>query len=224
MELPPILIPVFGGQGGPSFGPHEKPIGLPKFASAVVLLNACYETLHSELALLTPKELTEVDICTSDFANKESILESVHEKYRDNPVLTGSALALIQSLSYLTYVEDFASEQRSHTYFTTVLQSNIHHQTGILGFSSGIISACVVASSPSITSFIFNAVEAYRLALWIGIRSQIHRVDLLRSLTLRNRHGKSSWSIVLGGLKEHEVLQLIRAFNEVCLFHNLAYI
>ena len=48
---------------------------------------------------------------------------------------------------------------------------------GIFRFSSGIISACVVATYPT-HHRLFVMQEAYRLAFWIGFRSQLYRVSV----------------------------------------------
>lgn len=199
------------------FDNYKKSTALVTSPSAIVLLDACYATFHNELASLSPNELMDVDICASDFKNKDCILFLVNERHRDNPALTGSTLALIQCLSYLEYVEGWISAQGSQHSFAAILQSNTVHKTGVLGFSSGIISACVVATSPSIPSFILNAVEAYRVALWIGIRSQIYRINLLRSHTPQRPGQQGSWGLMLRGLKVDDLLHLMRSFNEVRL-------
>ena len=200
------------------FDGYKKSRALATSPSAIVILDACYAAFHTEIASLSANELMDVDICAPDFTNKDSILSLVNENHRDNPALTGSSLTLIQCLSYLEYVEGWISAQGSRHTLTTILESNILRKTGVLGFSSGIISACVAATSSSIPSFIVNAVEAYRLALWIGIRSQIYRVNLLRSHTLRGprQQPMGPWGLMLRGLKTDSLLRIIRSFNEVC--------
>ena len=79
--------------------------------------------------------------------------------------------------------------------------------------SSGIIFACVVVTPPTLHPFICYAVEAYRLAFWIGIRSQIYWVSFpIVSQVLR------PWSQVLLGMRKIDIQHAVDRFNEVFLF------
>ncbi len=71
---PSVCIPVFGGLGMGYFDGYKKSRALATSPSAIVLLDACYAAFHSEIASLSPNELMDVDICASDFKNKDSIL------------------------------------------------------------------------------------------------------------------------------------------------------
>lgn len=214
------LVPIFGGQGMMSLKDSEKILSLATSPSGAVLLDACYTAFHDELLSLTPEELRNIDICASDFKNMDSILFPDSQKYHDNPTLSGATLILLQNLAYLVYAES-PCVKGAQLSFEHALRSHTSGRVGVLGFSSGIISACVVATSPSVPSFISNALQAYRLALWIGIRSQIHRKHLLDS-SIPERLGEACpWSLMLRGLNKHQAQQFISCFNQVCLIPNL---
>lgn len=206
-----LFLPVFGGQGISHLDPCNSRVDLASLSPfGITLLSACHTAFLSELASLDAERRTIVDICASQFAEKEFILWPQNDLVFDNPAFSGSHLLLTQVLRYLSFVEKFAAASVPIP-FTDVLRSNAHHGVGILGFSSGIISACVVASSSSILSFINHAVEAYRLAFWIGIRSQIYRAALLSTGDV----APHPWAIMLLGIMRDELLRSIEHFNEV---------
>ena len=74
--------------------------------------------------------------------------------------------------------------------------------------SSGIIFACVVVTPPTLHPFICYAVEAYRLAFWIGIRLQIYWVSFpIVSQVLR------PWSQVLLGMHKIDIQHAVDRFK-----------
>ena len=212
---PALFLPAFGGQGTGVFDTRNAPyqgFNVATTPSAVTLLTACHAALHTELASLSSATLENVDICASDFADKHSILNPTNERLLDNPAFCGPRLFLIQVLQYISFVEN-GRVPVSPTPFVDALRSNLNHAVGILGFSSGIISACVVATSATLHSFICYAVEAYRLAFWIGVRSQLYRAGLsawpTRGYRLR------PWSLVLLGMNKTDIQNAVDHFNEV---------
>ncbi|KAF9483554.1 ketoacyl-synt-domain-containing protein [Pholiota conissans] len=211
--ISPPAIPIFGGQGMMSLSDTKKIISLATSPSGVVLLDACHTAFHDELLSLTPAERRNVDICASDFTKKHSILVPDHQRYYDSPTVSGASLVLLQSLAYMVYAEAGGADG-TQVSFAHRLHSYANGHTGVLGFSSGIISACVVATSPSIPSFISNALQAYRLALWIGIRSQLYRKDILDSFAPRRSGKARSWSSMLRGLSPHFARESLSSFNK----------
>ena len=135
------------------------------------------------------------------------------ERYLYNPVITGPALFLVQALRYLAFTEGRGSTKR-HEPFSNILRSNKKHGVGILGFSSGILPACVVGSSNSVIEFISRAVEAFRLTLWIGIRSQLYRKKTL-SLSTPSVQPSLPWSLVFFGLNRQAAEAALEKFNKV---------
>ena len=78
----------------------------------------------------------------------------------------------------------------------------------VTGFCSGLLSASVVASSPSLTDFTAFGVEAFRLAFWIGCRS------FLKSQELDPIHRQGvSWSLVVIGLTLATVQNQLREYH-----------
>ncbi|KAF8182359.1 putative polyketide synthase [Pholiota molesta] len=207
------LVPIFGGQGMMSLKDSKRILSLATSPSGAVLLDACYTAFHDELLSLTPEELKNIDICASDFKNMDSILFPDSQQYHDNPTLSGATLILLQSLAYLVYAES-SCVKGAQLSFEHALRSHTSGRVGVLGFSSGIISACVVATSPSVPSFISNALQAYRLALWIGIRSQIHRKHLLDSSIPERLEEVCPWSLMLRGLNKNQAQRSISCFNQ----------
>jgi len=215
MATPALVFLAFGGQGTEVFDTRNAQYQTSNIAtspSAVTLLTACHAALHTELASLSSATLENLDICASDFVDKHSVLDPTNERLLDNPAFCGPRLFLIQVLRYISFVENVGFPG-SLTPFVDVLRSNVNHAIGILGFSSGIISACVVAASTTLHSFICYAVEAYRLAFWIGIRSQLYRIGLTTWST--RSHDLRPWSLVLRGMNKIDIQTAVDHFNEV---------
>ncbi|KAK0463812.1 putative polyketide synthase [Desarmillaria tabescens] len=209
-----IDIPVFGGQGtAAANSPQARQQALldASSPSGSVLLAACHAALHTELKTLSSTELSQVNIDLSDFQTKESILALPTERYLHNAVISGTTLFLLQTLRYLAYIDASVASNGSLTPFSDVLKSNSVHGVGILGFSSGILPAAVVATSFSSVSFLSTAVEAYRLAIWIGVRAQIFRRATL-SGPFPEAIYSSPWSLVFLGLSKQDAEVAISDF------------
>ncbi|KAF8891957.1 polyketide synthase [Gymnopilus junonius] len=208
-----LFIPLFGGQGSSALDPGAYAQNLHSFTSspsARLLVSSCYAAFCAELDSLDPAICHKISICAADFTNDDSILWPKDEKQINNAAFSWPCLLLNQLLQYLSFVEYLSPSASSTTSFADVLKCNMDHEVGVLGFSSGLLSACVVATSSSTLSFINNAVETYRLALWIGIRSQIFRSKL-------DKHDEDHrpWAVVLIGIGNAGLLQAIDQFNQV---------
>ncbi|KAF4617207.1 hypothetical protein D9613_006324 [Agrocybe pediades] len=210
---PSLLIPVFGGQGSTILGASQDLGALPRTTSVSFLLDACYSAFHSEFASIDPIDHAKVGVCLSHFKAPLSIICPPYDIYLVNPAYSMPALLLNQALLYLSYVEDKAATSLQAISFTDFLQSNATCSVGVIGFSSGVLAACVVATSPSQHSFVHHAVEAYRLAIWIGIQSQIYRSDVLDQGHAHSR--LLPWGFVLIGLNKDRLQDLVHEFNEV---------
>jgi hypothetical protein len=103
-----------------------------------------------------------------------------------------------------------ATSQGSDILLSGILDTQF--DVGVLGFSSGILAACVVASSATTLSYITRAVEIYKVALWIGIRVQLHRVRMMAGNRMLGTH--LPWSIVLVGIGKQDAEILLISFNE----------
>ncbi|KAF5377903.1 hypothetical protein D9615_006799 [Tricholomella constricta] len=213
---PPLYLPVFAGQGtAAATVPQTRQTAIldASSQSGSILLSACHEAFHHELSSLSAPELLHVDIDLTDFRKPESLLSLPAERYQQNSVISGSTLFLLQALRYLSFVEATGISTDSLTPFSDVLKANSEHGLGVLGFSSGILPACVVATSFSTFSYISRAVEAYRLALWVGIRSQLYRNDTLKSGS-RDLDTKLPWSLVFIGMSKEDAEEAILNFSK----------
>ncbi|KAK7024447.1 hypothetical protein VNI00_016298 [Paramarasmius palmivorus] len=210
----PINISLFAGQGtaaADSAQTIRQAIADSHSPAGSILLAASHDAFHRELESLSPSERSELDIQLVDFPTPETLLSIPHPRYRYNPVISGSSLFLIQSLRYLAYAEATVSSPAA----------NLHHvphgdQTlsEVLGFSSGILPACLVATSISPVTYLARAAELYRLAIWIGIRAQFYRRDEETCIPAHDR-SLSSWSIAFLGLTPALAKEVLEKFGGV---------
>ena len=216
----PILLPIFGGQGTLSFNPEDGSRRFRQLTSSptgMVLLDACFDAFHAELASLpaSAEVVQQVGICANDFMHKSSLLCPEREEYLSNPVISGSTLLLLQVSKFLYYVESSAAPRNNR--LDSLLQHNAQYGVGVLGFSSGIIAATVVAASRTKLDFIRHAVEAYRLAFWIGVRSQLFRMSYTSNSTGIFQDFRP-WALVIFALDRSAMQQALLSFNEVFFF------
>ncbi|KAK2462565.1 hypothetical protein APHAL10511_005408 [Amanita phalloides] len=214
--LESLYIPVFAGQGTTavnSTATRQQALRDAELPSCSILLSACFQAFVSGLSTLAPSDFDNIDVNLSDFSTKESLLLSPEDNHCYNPIMTGSTLFLVQVLRYLAFIEGIARSTNSLTPFTDVLGCNKKHAVGILGFSSGILPACVVGSSNTIVDFISRAVDVFRLTLWIGVRSQLYRKKTL-SVCSSFVEPSLPWSLVFFGLTRQAAEEALAKFNK----------
>ncbi|KDQ50552.1 hypothetical protein JAAARDRAFT_583047 [Jaapia argillacea MUCL 33604] len=210
-------VPTFAGQGtaaGNSAQTRQQALRDAETASGLLLLSSCYQAFLIEISSLSLTELKQTEIDLSDFATAQSLLAVPAEKYQRNPIISGTTLFLVQALRYLAHIESSGIANNSITPFSDALRGNIANKLGVLGFSSGILAACVVGTSMTSISYISNAVEAYRLAFWIGVRSQQYRTA---TLSVEGAPGKDSmlpWSLVFLRMNRATVEQAIEEYTQ----------
>ncbi|KAG1780576.1 polyketide synthase [Suillus placidus] len=204
-----VVVPLFPGQGS-SVGAIalalQQALRDSRSSSGHLLLASCHEAFHAELSKLSGDELNETRISPVDFQEATSILS--WNLYQNNPIISSTSLFLVQALRYLAHFSGSLTEPNGRGTFA----ANANHSLGVTGFSSGIITACVVGASNSVLTFISNAVEAYRLAFWIGLRSLQHRTKELQSAPGFPDTG-FPWSVVCVGLNRADVLGFISDFE-----------
>jgi hypothetical protein len=213
--VPGMDIPVFAGQGtsaGNAVHTQNQAFEDASSPSGSLLLLSCYRAFRDELSTLSPSELLQADIDIADFPDQKYLLSASCERYTCNAIVHCSYHFLIQSLRYLAFVESIGLATNSLNPFTDVLRGNMEQNLGILGFSSGILPACVVASSFSTLSYISCAVEMYRLAIWIGIRTQMYRMSILNP-TWNENDAALPWAIVLSGASQDEIEAIIARYQ-----------
>jgi len=207
-----INVPVFAGQGtnavnSPST--RERALRDASSSNGSLLLAACHEAFHNELATLSSTEVAASGIDPSDFEKPQSLLHLPREQYSTNPIITGTTLTMIQTLRYLALIESYASPSTS---FITSLAQNVLYSLGVMGFSSGVIAACVVGTSGSSLEYIAHAVEAFRLSFWIGIRSQEYRLSAVGPVGPLDDESPRPWSLVFLGMGRQAALDAIKVF------------
>ncbi|KAG6855991.1 Type I Iterative PKS [Tephrocybe sp. NHM501043] len=213
---PDLHLSIFAGQGtsaAASSQARHRALADASSSSGSLLLSACHEAFLQELSCIPTDDFSALDIDMADFTLPKNLLSVLRERYLHNAVISGSTLFLLQILRYLAFVEATCISTGSLTPFSDVLKANSEHNLGILGFSSGILPACVVATSLSTFGYISKAVEAYRLSLWIGIRSHLYRVQTLKAAPL-GLDTDLPWSLVFMGIGRDEAEEAIAAFSK----------
>ncbi|KAF9025646.1 ketoacyl-synt-domain-containing protein [Hymenopellis radicata] len=152
-----------------------------------VLLTACHEAFRAEMSTLPASE-SGVDL--TDFPTKESLLAVNENRYTYNAIMSGSTLFLVSSHGIVKWVDS--------------------HVVGVIGFSSGILPAVVAATSNSLPSFLHHAVEAYKLALWIGFRAHRYREEIMRHSFVERA---APWSLVFLGTDKTALENAIMTFT-----------
>ncbi|KAG1882765.1 polyketide synthase [Suillus subluteus] len=194
---PTVSVPLFPGQGSSAGAlalALQQALRDIRSPSGHLLLTACHEAFRAEVLKLSRDELNETHISLVDFEEATSLLSS-SSLCQNNPIISGISLFLVQALRYLAH-----------------FSSAPDHSLGVSGFSSGIITACVVGASTSVFTFMSNAVEAFRLAFWIGVRSMQYRTRELQS-ALGFPDTGLPWSVVCVGLSRADVLGFISDFE-----------
>ncbi|KAI0322049.1 beta-ketoacyl synthase [Amylostereum chailletii] len=205
--LQPLNVPIFPGQGTSAVGtPHTREQALQNASSppGSLLLSSCWEAFHDEFKSLSSSDQLEVAIDLDDFKTPSTLLTVPFPQYALNPLVSGINLLLIQTLTYqaaLTNTSTFLSSQNS-----------AKQTLGVFGLSSGSLSACVVATSSTVLEYIANTVAAFRLAFWIGVRTQKYRRTSLQAAGLPVGDARP-WSLVLSGVGQFEASDALATFS-----------
>ena len=214
-----LIIPIFSGQGSTSVDSRrvqDQALICSSSPAGTTLLSSCFQAFHSDLSSLSDTELEMTGVCLTDFDRPSALLAVPPKKYYRNPVVSGTRLLLIQTLVYLEWATRTIGDAPDG--FTVLLEPNRGCHVGIIGFSSGIISACVVGTSATLLDYISNSVSAFRVALWIGVRTRCYRIlDLIASSHVNDDR---SWSRILLGIGYHATEEAISQFRlQVSTFH-----
>lgn len=203
---------VFSGQGtdaANSIRTHEQGIRDATTSSGSVLIAACFDIFREEMSKLSSEELHDSEILIDEFRTGKDLLSANSIRDIRNPIISGTRLFLLQALRYLAHIESAGS---TSTRLADILKADQSKSLGILGFSSGVLAACVVASSPSTLSYISNATKAFRLAFRIGFRTQEYRQNVLRGVD--SAASALPWSVVLVGVDQAAVEAAIVDFGK----------
>ncbi|KAI0051416.1 polyketide synthase [Auriscalpium vulgare] len=210
-----IDIPVFAGQGTQAVNAPQTRERAMRHASSPagsLLLSTCFEAFHCELSSLSSSDATATGVEAADFDSPQSLLTVPQERYHFNPVISGTSLFLIQALGYLDLVES-RSNTSSKSSFLSSLEKNRALGFGVLGFSSGILPACVVGTSASKLQYLVNAVSAFKVAFWIGVRTQLYRRSALQEAGAAVDDVRP-WSLVFLGMTRSAAEEAISRFSQ----------
>jgi hypothetical protein len=207
-----LIIPIFSGQGSTSVDSRrvqDQAFISSSSPAGTILLSSCFQAFHSDLSSLSDTELEMTGVSLTDFDRPSTLLAVPPKKYFRNPVVSGTRLLLIQALVYLEWATRTIGDAPDA--FTILLEPNRGYHVGIIGFSSGIISACIVGTSSTLLDYLSNSVSAFRVALWIGVRAQCYRI---RALIASSRvNDDRSWSRILLGIGYHATEEAISQFR-----------
>ncbi len=207
-----LIIPIFSGQGSTSLNSQrvqDQALISSSSPAGTLLLSSCFQAFHSDLSSLSDTELEMTGVSLTDFDRALTLLAVPPRRYFLNPVVSGTRLLLIQALVYLEWTTRTIGDAQYS--FTTLLERNRGYRAGIVGFSSGIISACIVGTSATLLDYLSNAVSAFRVALWIGVRTQCYRIRAL--IASSHVNDGRSWSRILFGIGYHATEEAITQFR-----------
>ncbi|KAF5549199.1 polyketide synthase [Fusarium mexicanum] len=164
MRMNDRRLVLFGGQGPQSiFSQNTASTAEQDACSTIpcsILLSKGHAAFLEEIASLDAESRKLLAIDPKDFISPSNLLRPI-EEYHIHPVLQATTIYLCQILRYLTSI------LKGENCF----EDSFNALKATAGFSSGMIPATVVASSPNIDDFISSAVEGFRLAFWIACRS-----------------------------------------------------
>lgn len=166
---------------------------------------ACHAAFVADFSALTIQEQHDTGLSLDDVPRPESLLE-LPQRFPHNALVANVHLYLIQLLRHIACTDPGAS-------------LSISTEAGILGFSTGMIAATVIACADTIPVFISHATEAFRLAFWLGLRAQQYAASALPEINLPDA-ASASWTLVTFGSTRDEVQQAVNRFNaeNVCPF------
>uniref|UniRef100_A0A0W0G8P1 Putative polyketide synthase n=1 Tax=Moniliophthora roreri TaxID=221103 RepID=A0A0W0G8P1_MONRR len=209
-----IVIALFGGQGttaAQSDLTRLRAIADARSPSGSTLLTACHQAFCSELAALSDIERSKAEIDIGHFSEPSTLLPQSLPQSSKNPILSNSSIFLVQALRYLAFLE---ADSRAFSGAGALCKPDWTGLSEVVGFSSGILAACLAATSTSLATYISRAVELYRLALWVGVRAQLHRSKAEGCIPMHDRH-HYPWSVVLMGLSRTAVQDAIQNFRHI---------
>ncbi|KZT07803.1 ketoacyl-synt-domain-containing protein [Laetiporus sulphureus 93-53] len=205
MEWASDHVFVFDGQGTlASFSPHATNTALrdAKHPTGHVALSACHAAFLQELQFLPPAcQSSTAGVDSEDFQTPDALL-NISARYRSNAIIANTNLFLMQILRFLA---------NSQAGVLSKMETQPHVGC-VLGFSSGLFAACVVASSADLPSLLCNIVEAFRLAFWVGYHSQRTAASMIGG-TPGYRIG-SPWSLILFGSSRPEVSEAVKQYSQ----------
>lgn len=162
------------------------------------ILLSCHEAFIADFSSLSPEEQSDTGLTLEDCPRPESLIE-LPQRVPHNAIVGNVHLYLIQILRYIANVDVGVAAETSE-------------DIGVLGFSTGMIAATVIACANTIPTFIGQATEAFRFAFCIGLRAQQYANRALSHIELPDPKS-ASWTLVIFGSTRLEVQDAVDNYN-----------
>lgn len=195
-------IIIFGGQGSSNtFSSTAISTAVNDAKSSVagtILLSNCHAAFLKGCLSLDLDSRRKIGVEPDNFLELKDFL-APPQRFHNNAIIQATTICLYQLLHYL--VETASRDLDFDTSRKRILEAT--------GFSSGLLSATVVATSRTIEEYVSFGVEAFRLAFWIACRTKIN------GYKFTNIHDQmESWSLVVLGLPQVELQARLDEFHE----------
>lgn len=193
---------IFGGQGSSKiFSSAAISTAVEDAKSSVagiILVSNCHVAFLKGCLSLDLDSRRKIGVDPSSFHELKDFL-APPQRFHNNAIIQATTVCLYQLLHYL--VETACRDLDFDNSRKRVLEAT--------GFSSGLLSATVVATSRTTEEYISFGVEAFRLAFWIACRTKINGHNFT------NIHDQTeSWSLVVLGLPPIELQARLDEFHE----------
>ncbi|KZP21464.1 putative polyketide synthase [Athelia psychrophila] len=193
-------VPVFSGQGtdfANAARTYAQGVRDASTPAGSVLLAACFDAFREELSALSVEQRVKSEIRLGEqphiYTGIDLLAPSVQAV--NNPITSGARLFLFQVLRSSSSQSRFRDALLSPDTETKSL--------GVLGFSSGVLAACVTASSLSLPAYISYSIQAFRL--------QEYRRNVL--INMDSTASQLPWSVAVFGLDQRALEGLIADFG-----------
>ncbi|KAH9952215.1 putative polyketide synthase [Amylocystis lapponica] len=204
MNAAPLDVFILDGQGTPSaFSPRTTAIALQDINLPLPfsVLLACHSAFLHEVRSLPVERQRSLEIDIQKFQEPHSLLD-VDPSLRGNAVVANVNLYLTQLIRYLANVNP------------SFLDCSDGKTTGdipfeVVGVSTGLLAATIIATIRDIPSLFVHAVEILRLAFWLGIRTQ----EFAHSISASCAGDILPWVLVLLGSDREQVQVALDRYN-----------
>ncbi|KAI0343639.1 ketoacyl-synt-domain-containing protein [Trametopsis cervina] len=164
------------------------------------VLHACHQSLLRDFNSLSSQERVESGLTLADISTPLSLLE-LPLRAPTNAIAANIQLYLVQLLRFLASLPSDHWQTAQDT----------AHESDILGFSSGLLAATVIACARDIPSCITHAVSAFRVGFWLGLRAQQHASKALVG-NVTPGASEATWCLVVFGATRGEISLAIDGF------------
>lgn len=193
---------IFGGQGSSSLFSSAATSSAQDDAkssvAAAVLLSHCHDAFLKDCLSLDLDSRQKTGVDPSSFHELKDFI-APPQRFHNNAIIQATTICLYQLLHYLVEIArrdlDFDTSKKQ------ILETT--------GFSSGLLSATVVATSSTIGEYVSFGVEAFRLAFWIACRTNINGHEFTNT-----RDPMGSWSLVVLGVPQVDMQAKLNEFHE----------